>query len=206
MTQQTSYIPETLSHLAVPIETLHPYPGNARRGNVGKLAESIRAHGQYRPLVVNRRDNIILAGNHTYQAMRQLGATSIAVTFVDVDDAEAARINLVDNRLSDEADYDLSALLAQLNDLGDLGGTGYDAHDLDELASELADSISTPERGEAEKPRDLKKPGSVKVVVTPDDLAIVERALQRTGEPRRGEALCVLARAYLGEDANGPEG
>lgn len=52
----------------VPLGDLKLFPGNARRGDVDLIVQSLKAHGQYKPIVVNARDMTILAGNHTYQA------------------------------------------------------------------------------------------------------------------------------------------
>lgn len=64
---------------------------------------------------------------------------------VDVDELEASRINLVDNRANDVADYDVEALVDQLQGLPDLEATGYDEAALTQLLSGLADD---PEEGE----------------------------------------------------------
>ena len=139
---ECEFIPDTLTHLAVPIDSLTPYEGNARRGNMDGITASIRNHGQYRPIVVNSRQidgtsNVILAGNHTWQAMVDAGASHIAVTFVDVDADRAARINLIDNKLSDSATNDIDALFAQLSALPDIAGTGYSPDEMDDLIIQL---------------------------------------------------------------------
>ena len=127
-------IPETLRQLTVPVAGLTPYADNPRRGNVVLIVDSLRRHGQYRPLVVRARTNEVLAGNHTLRAALELGWTDIAVTFVDVDDDEAARIVLIDNRSNDVAGYDEDELYRLLDSLPDLEGTGFDVDDLAELA------------------------------------------------------------------------
>lgn len=135
--QDAQPIPSTLAKLAVPIDGLKPYGRNPRRGNVDVIAESLRVHGQFRPVVVRTGTNEILAGNHTVQAARQLGWARIAATFVDVDDDTAARIVLIDNRANDVAGYDEETLLALLSELADtekaLAGTGFDLAALEKL-------------------------------------------------------------------------
>lgn len=151
-----SFIAPPIEHLAVSIDVPEPYERNPRRGNVDQVAESLRVNGQYRPIVVNRRDNRILAGNHTWRAARQLGWTHIAVTWVDVDDAAARRIVLVDNRASDLADYDDRLLAELLADVEDLAGTGYNPYDIDELATRLLEEAGD---GSGEGPADDAKEG-----------------------------------------------
>lgn len=129
---------DSLSGLLEPVDDLNPYDGNPRRGDVEALIESLTAHGQYAPIVVNRRGRQILCGNHLFAAARQLGWSHVAVSWVDVDDETAARIVLVDNRTSDLAGYDREALAAILDSLPSLEGTGYDQAAVDELLASVA--------------------------------------------------------------------
>lgn len=122
----------------VPIDSVTEHPLNARRGDVEVIRESLRTHGQYAPIVVQRSTSYVLKGNHTHRAAKEEGWTDIAVAFVDVDDDQAKRILLVDNRASDLGSYaeeTLTELLASLN--GDLAGTGYEPGDLDARLAEL---------------------------------------------------------------------
>nr|WP_278259535.1 ParB N-terminal domain-containing protein [Nocardioides convexus] len=87
------------------------FEGNARRGDVQKIAHSLQANGQYRPLVVRRETSEVLAGNHTFQAAQLLGWESVLVTYLDgLTDAQARKIVLVDNKSNDAAGYDDTAL------------------------------------------------------------------------------------------------
>lgn len=128
----------------VPIGRLRPHPRNSRHGDVGAISGSLEAHGQYRTITVQRSTNFVLAGNHTYKAALALGADEIAVGYVDVDDEEALRIMLADNRTADLATNDEPALAELLTELtgSDLGlfGTGYEPDDLDDLIASLGPS------------------------------------------------------------------
>lgn len=130
-------IRESLLSLAQPIEQFKVHPKNVRQGDIGAISESLKAHGQYRPIVVQRGTNHILAGNHTYQAAKALGWKEIAVTYVDCDNDQAVRILLADNRTNDLASYDDTALVELLKELNStelgLSDTAYSANDLDDL-------------------------------------------------------------------------
>jgi len=115
-----------IEYAVVPVSELELHPDNARRGNVEAIKASLRAHGPYRPLVVGRRTRQVLAGNHTLLAARELDWETMPVCFIDVDQEQARRILLADNRTSDRANYDLEALVELLGALPDLEGTGYD--------------------------------------------------------------------------------
>lgn len=140
----------TLAGLTANIDDLEHYARNPRRGDLDTIVESLRRNGQYRPIVVNRRTSEVLAGNHTLAAAVKLGWQRIAVTYVDVDHDQAARIVAVDNRANDLAGYDDEQLIALLSDLPDLEGTGYSQEDLDELlaagqATELPPALTDPD-------------------------------------------------------------
>lgn len=119
----------------VKLSELKAYANNPRRGNVDMIAVSLAEHGQYKPLIVNT-DMTILAGNHTYKAMQTLGWTECQVRVLDVTDEQAKKIILVDNKLSDMAEYDTSVLASMLEDLFDVGelkGTGFDPDAVDNM-------------------------------------------------------------------------
>jgi ParB/Sulfiredoxin domain len=134
----------------VPLDSLIPHPRNVRHGDVGAIVQSLEAHGQFRPLVVQMSTRHIIGGNHTWRAMKALAWTDADVTILDVTDEEALRMLLVDNRSSDLATYDDSGLadvLRQLAEAGSLAGTGYDGDDLDDLLFRLAGDAGTMDTG-----------------------------------------------------------
>lgn len=161
--------PEALERIGdfqadVPLKGLKYYHQNPRRGNVEKVAESLKSNGQFKPIVVNRgtqtgRPNEILAGNHTTKAMRSLGWTRANVMWVDVDEDHARRIVLADNGSTDDATYDVQ-LLSQLldeqkNSAGSLVGTTYSDEVLDKLLVEVnTDPLATVDKIE-DAPGDL---------------------------------------------------
>lgn len=131
----------SVKYKTVPIETLVEHPKNPRQGDVGAIVTSIEENGVYRPLVVQESTNHVLAGNHSLKAMRALGHKKVSIVALDVDDATALRIMLVDNRSAELATYDDPALAAILEELareGALLGTGYDGDDVDQLLRDIA--------------------------------------------------------------------
>jgi len=125
------------------VNSLLSYPGNPREGDIGAIAVSLQQNGQYRPIVVNKRNMTILAGNHTWKAAKYLGWETIAVTYVDVDEAQARKIVLADNRHNDLASYNddvLAELLQQViatDGIEGLLGTGFDGDDVDNLIGDI---------------------------------------------------------------------
>lgn len=136
----------------VPLGDLTRYPGNARRGDVDQLQQSIRRHGQYRAIVVRDTGGnlVILAGNHTFDALRAEGHKTARCELLTCTDDEARRINLADNRLAELGGYDDDALVELLSYLDDdYEGTGWTADDVDALLNphveELPPALNDPD-------------------------------------------------------------
>lgn len=122
----------------MPLRDVRLYHKNARKGNTDEIVKSLRRHGQYRSVVINKgtytgRPMEVLCGNHTTMGARELGWETITADLVDVDDDLAKRIVLADNRLSDLGSYDMDLLGAELGTLDDLEGLGYTEADVAKL-------------------------------------------------------------------------
>jgi DNA modification methylase len=141
--------------------SLELFPGNPRRGDVGAIVESLKAHGQYRPLVANQRTRRVLGGNHTLLAIRELGLSRVAVSWVDVPESAEGRIVAIDNRSSDLASYDVEELVELLSGLDGLEGTGYDESDLAGLLDELDPGPLLEEAPPALPREPLTRPGEL---------------------------------------------
>jgi hypothetical protein len=163
----------------IPLAQLTPYPGNAKRGDVGAILSSLCHNGQYRGLVVRETEPgafVVLAGNHTTQALAAHGPGDCGMTvttggqerpcgvcanqpwepvarceIVQCDDTTAARINLVDNRSADLGSYDDAALAELIGGLDDLAGTGYSEEDLSGLLAAIEEATAEEEAAAAEQ-------------------------------------------------------
>lgn len=120
----------------VPVTDLEEWPGNARVGDVERIKGSMRQHGVFNPVIVQRSTNRVMIGNHRIAALRELHDEDpekwdglAPVIYYDVDDTQGTKINLIDNKLSDDAGMDDVALAAQLQAIkdeeGSLAGTGF---------------------------------------------------------------------------------
>lgn len=121
----------------VPVSKLKPHPENPRKGDVKAITESIEKNGFYGHVLAQRSTGHILAGNHTFQAAKRSGLKKVPVLWLDVDDEQAQRILIVDNRLADLGDYDEAALESILRELANsaagIEGLGYTSDELAEL-------------------------------------------------------------------------
>ena len=109
-------------------------PENARKHdkkNLDAIASSLEKFGQRKPIVV-MPTGVILAGNGTWAAAKQLGWTDIQVSVVpgDWDYATAKAYALADNRTAELAEWDSGILASQLLELDsegwDIRSLGFD--------------------------------------------------------------------------------
>lgn len=130
------------------LDALTEWEGNARQGDVDVIKESMRTNGVFQPIIVQAQTGKVIAGNHRLKAMRELHReapdswpSKVSVIPLDVTDEEALRIHLADNKTSDDAEWDIRALVAQLDEVtaqpSGLTGTGFDEDDLNDLRDQL---------------------------------------------------------------------
>jgi DNA modification methylase len=98
-------------------------PENARKHsqkNLDAIKASLTKFGQRKPIVINQK-GVILAGNGTVEAARNLGWDHIDVAVVpaDWDEATARAYALADNRTAELAEWDENVLAKQLLELLD---------------------------------------------------------------------------------------
>ena len=123
-----------------PVGSLTTHPENPRLGNIAAIRESIHANGFYGVCVVQRSSGHILVGNHRYIAAVEEGLGEVPVMWLDVDDEEARRLLIADNRTSDLGAYNdalLISLLTEQSDQGGLDGTAWKPGDVDKLLAAL---------------------------------------------------------------------
>ncbi len=139
--QQTSA--ETTKALTTqqrPIAALVPHPRNYRRHPEHQLAilrESLRVHGQQKPVVVTP-DGTVLAGHGLVEAAKLEGWAEIGCHVYDGPYPDAFVV--LDNRASDLAEDDEEALARLLSDLeaqDQLSAAGWQDDDLQELLRRL---------------------------------------------------------------------
>lgn len=114
-------IVEALRHLAVPIDSLHPDPANARKHgprNIDAIKASLAKFGQRKPIVVQRDGMTVRAGNGTLEAAKALGWAEIAAIVVDDDDATAVQFAIADNRTAELAEWNADVLGTLLDQMG----------------------------------------------------------------------------------------
>lgn len=121
-----------------PIDKPIDYPKNARKwsdASLQKFAKSIKEFGWRQPLVVDT-EGVICIGHFRRAAGKLAGFTTCPVhVATDLTPAQIRKLRLADNRLHEEADWDLEVLTLELGELQaleiDLGSTGFSASEID---------------------------------------------------------------------------
>lgn len=113
----------------VPLDLLQTFWKNPNTGDRNTIAQSLEVNGLFRGVVANvgtltGRAYEVLAGNHTFEEFRDAGAETIAVDWVDQDEAGCVRIMSVDNAAAKKGKIDTDVLSSLLVDLDSLAGTG----------------------------------------------------------------------------------
>ena len=143
----------------VGIETLSPDPANVRKHgqrNMDAIKASLRRFGQQKPIVVDAK-GIVLAGNGTLAAARELGWREIQIVRTELTGSQATAFGIADNRSAELAEWDekLADVLASLKaEDFPIEEIGFDLDELEALKPELkSDADSEPQIDKAEELR-----------------------------------------------------
>lgn len=113
----------------VDIETLIPDPENARthdEKNLAAIRGSIKQFDVVEPLVVWKKNNVVLGGNGRLDVMKKMGFKTAPVHYVDLDDKKAKALALALNRTAELADWNMDRLKEQLAEIDDPELIGFD--------------------------------------------------------------------------------
>jgi DNA modification methylase len=149
-------------------------PANVRkhsRRNLDAIKASLRAFGQQKPIVVDDR-NVILAGNGTYEAAKELGWSEIQIVRTRLTGTSAVAYAIADNRTAELAEWDDTALAEQLRALQseefDVEAAGFTGEEINGLIEKLSNDLLGSEPKEIiedeapEPPADpITKPGDL---------------------------------------------
>jgi ParB family chromosome partitioning protein len=122
----------------VSLDSISFDPANTRkhgRKNLDAIKSSLRRFGQQKPVVIDSR-GIVLAGNGTLAAARELGWSEITVVKSELAGVDATAFGIADNRSAELAEWDekLGEMLASLEaENFPLVEIGFDDADLAKL-------------------------------------------------------------------------
>lgn len=147
----------------VPIEFLRPNPRNPRRifsdADLDELAQSIRERGIIQPIVVRaarggKDEYEIIAGERRWRAAQRAGLHEVPIVTLDVSDAEALELAIIEN-----------VQRADLNPLEEAAGYQLLATDYNHSQDDIAHVVGKSRSHVANTLRLLKLPESVKAYI-----------------------------------------
>jgi len=97
---------------SVSVDEISPDPANARmhdRRNLDAIAGSLRKWGQQKPIVISEA-GVIVAGNGTWEAAKQIGWKRINAVKTKLEGSEAVAYGIADNRTAELAGWDDAVL------------------------------------------------------------------------------------------------
>jgi DNA modification methylase len=122
-----------------PIAELKGYPRNARRHarkQLRQLSASIREFGFCTPVLLDETD-MLIAGHGRLEAARQLGLETVpTITITGLSEQQKAALRLADNKIAENASWDLELLAHELQFIGasvefDVTVTGFETAEID---------------------------------------------------------------------------
>lgn len=155
----------------VPIDKIRPYPNNPRKHGVAidLVAASIKTYGFLQPIVCDMQ-GVIIVGHTRLKAAQMLNLAEVPVIYTDLDETQAKKYRLADNKSHEHSGWDNEKLLAEVLELIKAGEDVYS----DELAftAEELDKILQAEGREAEQDN-IYDGVKIGVQVEPEDDYIV---------------------------------
>lgn len=148
----------------LPIDAIQFDPANARKHsvkNLNAIKGSLAKFGQQKPLVIDK-NNVVIAGNGTLQAARDLGWDKIDVVRTQLTGPEAIAFALADNRSGELAEWDMTILGETLHSLReinfDLPQIGFDTTYLDQFNTPDFSPVGVDEQGRLDEKKKVACP------------------------------------------------
>lgn len=127
-----------------PIDSIKPWDRNPMvhpEAQIVALVGEVKRDAWGAVIIAQLSSRRIIAGHCRLEAARRLGMDTVPVRFVDVDDHQADRMALADNKIPEMAEWDDEALTLILRDLSEaeagFSGIGWSSLDLKKLLEEV---------------------------------------------------------------------
>ena len=161
-TTTAPHLPDTIEHLAT--DALVPYARNSRTHSpeqVAQIAASIREFGFTNPVLIDA-NNTLIAGHGRVMAAQHLGLPTVpAIRLAHLTDAQRRAYVIADNKLAENAGWDMATLAREVEDLT---ADGYDIDLLgfgaDELTA-LLGGIDEQAQGTGDDNQEVSRKGNL---------------------------------------------
>lgn len=176
------------------LDLIRPYWRNPRRSDdsVPFLVASIERYGFNVPMLVDKKHTII-CGHTRYRAARQMGLKEVPAIVLDISEARARQLRIVDNKTSELAKWNNDALTQELLAMSELevvkslfGGPFWDDL-LKPLARDLPEPAPQPEAAPAAEVSDGYDGSQFEVVCPYCGKENIVRPPMMGAEPNKGD-------------------
>lgn len=174
-----------------PVETLIPYAKNARTHSpeqIEQIAASIREFSWTNPILIDP-DGGIIAGHGRLMAAQKLGMADVpCIVIAGLTEAQRRALVIADNRLAENAGWDLDLLRSEIGALQDadfdVSLLGWDDDALAEIMVQGTEGLTDPDAAPPAPKEPVTRPGDLWIlgahrIVCGDstDAAVVQRVL-----------------------------
>lgn len=100
---------------SVKLKDIFPYYDNPRDNTdaIEPVKESFNKFGFIKPIICDKK-GVIICGHTRYVAAYQLGLEYVPVIYSDMDDEQAKKFRIADNKLAEKSEFDDNELLEEL--------------------------------------------------------------------------------------------
>ena len=152
MTTIAPHLPDQIEHL--PTEALVPYARNSRTHSpeqVAQIAASIKEFGFTNPVLIDA-NNTLIAGHGRVMAAQSIGVATVpAIRLAHLTDAQRRAYVIADNKLAENAGWDMATLAREVEDLTadgfELDLLGFGSDELTALLGEYGQDAAKPGDG-----------------------------------------------------------
>lgn len=134
-----------------PINKIKPYVKNPRHNQdaIDQVAQSIKNYNFVQPIVVDKK-NVIIIGHTRLLAAQQLGMKTVPVVFAtDLSPKQVKALRIADNKVGEKATWDFDLLKDELTGLDNFF-TGFDGDELNSVLGDI-ESVGFPELNSGDK-------------------------------------------------------
>ena len=109
-------------------------PRTISEKELANLKKSISRFGIVRPVVINKKTDILVSGHQTIKAAKELGIDEVPAIYVNITKKEEKALNLALNRISGDWDMDkLFEVIDELRVTEELDFTGFDDKEISKI-------------------------------------------------------------------------
>lgn len=163
------------------------------------LKKSLNKFGTVVPIIVNKRNNVIVGGHQRLNVLKELGKEEVEVVLVDLDEKDEKRLNLALNKVDGRWDYQkLDEIIHGMTD-EELAFTGFINSKIAE--ADFKDVATTIQ--DVSEPKPAEKKAEFEIFVSFDSKGTGDRWLERMGFLERFEDKDSIVIEMGGEKKNG---